>query len=269
MRNLRSGGFSVVLLLSVMGCATFSPPRQSVKDPLQGHASEAILRVFDDRWQGVEDLRALARVSVTSEKGRYTARETVMWRRPAALRLDTLNVFGQPAMALAADPERVSIYYPHQGVFFHGPSTAANLARFIGLPLDVEDAAHLLMGYITPGSRHPWAWIHYTQDRGEHLLRFMREGGELLQDVWVEPEQLLPTRIVRYSDVGAPAVDVVYADFRPLTEMFSFPFSLTISLPLVRTELRLQFTEVDLNPGLPPSVFHLSPPDGARVVPLD
>jgi outer membrane lipoprotein-sorting protein len=37
----------------------------------------------------------------------------------------------------------------------------------------------------------------------------------------------------------------------------------------VETELRIQFLTVDLNPGLSPSVFHLSPPEGARIVPLE
>lgn len=269
MRRLRISAFGFALLLSGFACTVVSPPRAHVAVPPQAITSDAIMQTFDLRWQSVEDLRALARVSVSSAKGRYSARETFMWRRPAVLRLETLNVFGQSSMVFVADPEGASIYYPHEGVFFQGPSTATNLARFIGLPLDVEDVAHLLTGYIKPGPRHPWAWTHYQQDQSEHLLRFLREEGDLVQDVWLEPARLLPTRIVRYNSEGVPAVDVLYADYRPVTETFPFPFSLTISLPLAGTELRLQFTAVDLNPALPPAMFRLSPPEGTQVVPLD
>ena len=269
MKHLRIGAFGFALLLSGFACTAISPPRSRVAVPLQAITADAILQTFDLRWQSVQDLRALARVSVSSAKGRYSVRETFMWRRPAALRLDTLTASWQPFMALVANAEGASIYYPHEGVFFQGPSTATNLVRFIGLPLDVEDVAHLLTGYIKPGPRHPWAWTHYQQDQGEHLLRFLREGGDLVQDVWLEPARLLPTRIIRYNSEGAPSVIVLYADFRPVTETFPFPYSLAISLPLAGTELRLQFTAVDLNPGLPPAVFQLSPPEGTQVVPLD
>ncbi len=269
MSGLRIGGVSLAFLLSLAACAPHPPAREAPGVSAAGRPPEAILQTFEQRWQAVEELRALARVSVTSVQGRYSTRETFMWRRPSALRLDAVDVFGQSAMVLVADDVRASIYYPHQGVFFQGPSTAANLSRFIGLPLDVEDVAHLLAGHIQPGPKHPWAWVDYQWDHGAHLLRFVGAGGELLQDAWVDADQLLPARVIRYTGRGELAVDALYADFQTLTEAFPFPFSLTISLPLAQTELRIRFIKVDLNSGLTPSTFHLSPPEGVRVLPLE
>lgn len=269
MSRVRSSGMCLALWLSVVACATRPPARAPLEAFPPRLTAEAILQTIDHRWQGVQDLRALARVSVTSTKGRYSTRETFLWRRPATLRLESLGVFGQPAMAMVADAERASIYYPQQGLLFQGPATAANLSRFIGLPLDVEDVVHLLVGHIKPGDKHPWAWLHSQWDRDEHLLRFVGEGGGLVQDAWVDPEQLLPTRVIRYTDGGEPAVDVRYTDFRPLPEMFPFAFRLVIWLPLIETELHIQFSAVDLNPGLAPSLFRLVPPEGTRVVPLE
>jgi len=139
MRHLRIGAFSFALVLGGLACTPLTPPRSRVAVPLHAITSDEILHTVDLRWHSVQDVRALARISVRSAKGRYSARETFLWSRPATLRLETLNVAGQPFMALVADPEGVSIYYPHEGVFFQGPSSATNLARFIGLPLDVEE----------------------------------------------------------------------------------------------------------------------------------
>jgi len=269
MSRVRIGGVSLVLWLGVAACATRLPPPAPPDALLQRPSTEAILHTFDRRWQAVQDLRALARVSVTSAKGRYSTRETFLWRRPATLRLETLGVFGQPAMALVADAEHAAIYYPQQGLVLQGAATAANLSRFIGLPLEVEDVVRVLAGQIEPGDKHPWARVHDQMDRDEHLLRFVGEGGTLVQDAWVDSEQLLPRRVIRYTNGGEPAVDVRYTDFRPLTEGFPFPFSLVIWLPRVETELHIQFTAVDLNPGLAPSLFRLTPPEGTRVVPLE
>jgi outer membrane lipoprotein-sorting protein len=102
-----------------------------------------------------------------------------------------------------------------------------------------------------------------------YLLRFLGSGEGLIQDAWVDPDQWLPRRVVRYIPPDVPAVDVAYSDFRPLTETFPFPYALTIWLPHVETEVRIQFLTVELNSGLSASLFHLSPPEGARIIPLE
>jgi outer membrane lipoprotein-sorting protein len=172
-------------------------------------------------------------------------------------------------MTMVADPTQASVYYPPQNTVFHGPATAATLARFIGLPLEVEEVAPLLIGYIRPLAAHQVSTIYLQADEGLYLLRFLGAGGELIQDAWVDPAQWLPRRVLRYTPRGTPAVDIAYSDFQPVTETFPFPHALAIWLPRVETELRLQFLSVDLNPGLSPAVFHLSPPEGVRIVPLE
>jgi outer membrane lipoprotein-sorting protein len=225
--------------------------------------------VFDHRWQLTEDLRALARLSVTSSQGRFSTRQTFLWRRPALLRLDTVSPFGQPIMTLVADSAQASIYYPQDSIFAQGPATAATLSRVIRLPLDAEDVAPLLMGYIRPSPRQAVSTMFLQTDANMFLLRFLGSAGELIQDVWVDPDQWLPRRLVRYSAPAAPAIDIAYSDFRPSTATLPLPHALTIWLPDVETEVRLQFLSIDLNPGLPASVFRLSPPEGARIVPLE
>jgi len=262
-------GLCVVLWFGTWACARAPLPREPLATPPLTRSAEAILQTFEERWQVVEGLRALGRVSYAGSQGRYSTRETLLWQRPALLRLEAVTLFGQSSMVLVADASRASVYYPQQGVFYEGPSTAKHLARFIGLPLGVEELAYFLGGYIKPGPGQPRTRVHYETDQGAHLLRFLCETGELLQDAWVDPEQLLPVRLIRYNEEGAVAVDISYADVRPLTEAFPFPFQLTIALPLVQAELRIQFLTVDLNPGLNPSVFRLSPPEGTRTVPFE
>lgn len=262
-------GLSVLLWLGVFGCARVPLPREPLAIPPFSRSAEAILQTFEERWQVVEALRALGRVSYAGSQGRYSTRETLLWQRPALLRLEAVTIFGQPSMVLVADARRASVYYPQQGVFYEGPSTAKHLARFIGLPLEVEDLAYFLAGYIKPAPGQRTTWVHYDTDQGAHLLRFLCDTGGLLQDAWVDPEQLFPVRLIRYNEQGAVAVDITYSDFRPLTEAFPFPFQLAIALPLVQAELRIQFLAVDLNPGLNPSVFRLSPPEGTRTVPFE
>jgi outer membrane lipoprotein-sorting protein len=260
---------ALLLLLSMMACAPRFHQPPAVDGVLPTRSAEDILAPFDQRWQRLEEVRALARVSVTSQQGRFSTRQTFLWHRPSLIRLDTVSLFGQPTMTVVADATQVSIYDPSQGTFFRGPSSTANLARFIGLPLATEDLAHLLTGYIRPGPGAPIAGIHVQADDGTYLLRFLHPGGGLLQDAWVDPSQWLPTRVVRYGPHTLPVLDILYGDFRILAESIAFPFRLAIWLPRTDTEILIQFLDVDLNPGLPLSVFQLSPPEGTPIVPLE
>jgi outer membrane lipoprotein-sorting protein len=257
------------LLLSMVACASRLPQPSVVNGPLPGRSVEAILAPFDRRWQRLEEVRALARVTVTSRQGRLSARQTFLWRRPSLIRLDTISLFGQPTMTVVADATRVSIYDSSQGTFFQGPATAANLARFTGLPLTPEDIAPLLTGDIRPSPGTPSPDIRVQADGGTYLLRFLHPRGGLLQDAWVAPGQWLPTRVVRYGAQTLPIIDILYSDFRPVTEDVLFPFELHIWLRRTETEIRIQFLSVDLNPALPLSIFQLSPPAGTPIVPLE
>jgi outer membrane lipoprotein-sorting protein len=267
MIRLRVRALTFLLVVGVVGCM----PLPTSREPLiraPNISSEDILASFDQRWQLAESLRALARVTVTSPQGRYSTRQTFLWHRPALLRLDTLSLFGQPVMSLVADAAQVSIYYPAEGTFFQGPASAATLARVVGLPLDVEEVAPLLMGYIRPSPAHQVGALYLQADEGRYLLRFVGVEGWLIQDTWVDPDQLLPRRVLRYAHRGIATVDIAYSDFRHLVDTFPAPQALAIWLPQVETEIRIQFLSVELNPALSPTVFHRSPPAGVPIRPL-
>ena len=264
----RAGVLAFLLVVGVGACT----PRHSLREPIIQPAAdispEGILALFDQRWQLAESLRAVARVTVTSAQGRYSTRQTFLWRRPALLRLDTLSLFGQPVMSLVADAVQASIYYPTEGAFFQGPASAGTLARVVGLPLDVEEVAPLLMGYIRPAPAQQVSTIYLQADESMFLLRFRDGEGGLIQDAWVDPDQLLPRRVLRYTQRGLATVDIAYSDVRLLTETFPAPHALAIWLPHAEMEVRIQFLTVDLNPALSPAVFHLSPPAGMLIRPL-
>jgi outer membrane lipoprotein-sorting protein len=264
----RAGALAFLLVVGVAACTPRPSSREPIIRPAADISPEGILAVFDQRWQLAESLRAVARVTVTSAQGRYSTRQTFLWRRPARLRLDTLSLFGQPVMSLVADAVQASIYYPAEGAFFQGPASAGTLARVVGLPLDVEEVAPLLMGYIRPVPTQQVSTIHLQADESMLLLRFLDGAGGLIQDAWVDPDQLLPRRVLRYTKRGIATVDITYSDIKLLTETFPAPHVLAIWLPHAETEVRIQFLTVDLNPALSPTVFHLSAPAGMLIRPL-
>jgi outer membrane lipoprotein-sorting protein len=265
----RIGALAFLLVASVVACTPRHAAREPIIQPAADTSPEDILALFDQRWRLAESLRAVGRVTVTSAQGRYSTRQTFLWRRPALLRLDTLSLFGQPVMSLVADAGQASIYYPAEGAFFQGPSSAGTLARAVGLPLDAEEVAPLLMGYIRPAPTQQVATIALQADESMLLLRFLDGEGGLIQDAWVDPDRLLARRVLRYTQGNLAMVDLMYSDVRFLAaDTFPAPHALTIWLPHAETEVRLQFLTIDFNPALSPAVFHLSPPAGVLIRPL-
>jgi hypothetical protein len=268
MIDRRDAALAFLLLVGMVSCMTPLPLHLPAGQPLTDMSPQTLLWSFDQRWESVTELRALVRVSTASTQGRYSTRQTFLWRRPAQLRLDILSLFGQPSMSLVADAAHVWIYYPAQGTFFQGLPSTATFARVIGLPLDVDEVVPLLMGYIRPSPAQPVAAVNRQADAGMHLLRFVGLDGQLVQDAWVEPTQLLPRRVLRYTPHGTTAVDIAYSDFRPVTESLAVPYTLAIWLPHLEMEVGVQFLTVELNPGLSADVFQLSPPAGVQIRPL-
>jgi outer membrane lipoprotein-sorting protein len=264
----RAGTLAFLLVVGVVACTPRHSSREPLIQPAADISPEGILALFDQRWQLAASLRAVARVTVTSALGRYSTRQTFLWRRPALLRLDTLSFFGQPVMSLVADAIQASIYYPAEGAFFQGPASAGTVARVVGLPLDAEEIAPLLMGYIRPAPTQQVATVYLQANENMFLLRFLDGAGGLIQDAWVDPDQLLARRVLRYTQRGLAIIDIVYSDVRLLTETFPAPHELAIWLPQAETEVRIQFLTVDLNPALSPTVFRLSPPAGMLIRPL-
>jgi outer membrane lipoprotein-sorting protein len=208
------------------------------------------------------------RVSLTSPQGRYSTRQTFLWRRPASIRLETFSPFGQPLMSFVAEREGAAIYYPQQGTFFQGPASATILTRLIGLPLDAAEVAPLLVGSLPTSLIERTAALYQQVDAGLYLLRFLDGQGRLRQDLWVDPEPLLPQRSIRYASAAVPAVDIAYSDFRRIADV-PFPFEVRLWVPDAESDIRLQYLNVELNPDLPAEVFQLSPPAGVQVVPLE
>lgn len=59
---------SLALVLGIAACARPPLPQEPFGPPSLPQASETILRVFEERWRDIEELRALGRVSYADRK---------------------------------------------------------------------------------------------------------------------------------------------------------------------------------------------------------
>src|SRR5207249_2931123 len=124
----------LVGLLSLAGCL----PGMRRPRPLPPATAAGLLEELSARRTAVQSLRARARLRA-GLKGMWV-REAFLVRRPTSVRIDVLSPFGL-ALAVGTDGTLLWAYPAGEGTRYEGAATPANLARFLGAPASVPEAA--------------------------------------------------------------------------------------------------------------------------------
>ncbi len=107
--------------------------------------AEALLDALARQQDPVRTLQAEARVEQRGPRGRIRGRVRLMLRRPGALRFDVMTRLG-PAAILTSDGERFALLDLKENRFLQGPTCARNTARLLGIQMEGEQLARLLVG---------------------------------------------------------------------------------------------------------------------------
>ena len=217
-------------------------------------SAETLLDRLAARRAEVSSLRARARVHA-GLGGRWV-RQAFLVRRPDAVRVDVLSPFGL-VLALGARNDILWAYPPADRVRYEGAATPANLARFLGAPVALEDIVDILLG--TPPARKPIGGprVEATPDH-EYRVAVPIEGGT--QTIWFAGDTLVVLR-AEESHADGSIVRLAFGEYED-----GFPRALE-----VRTQdespVQLDYEAVETNIMLDPQLF--APPPAPRVLPLE
>lgn len=250
--------FSLLLLVFLLAaCAPLHAP----PPPLSAGMARTLLARLDADARAFHSLQGLAKVRVHSGDRSFSASQVLLAKKPDRLRSEVLSPFGQPMLLMATDGRELEIQVPAEGRFYHGPATPAHLQRFTRLPLHLDDLVHLLL-YQVPlvGRNRPQV---AALRGGLYRLRLQGEGGER-QELFFDT-QLRLLRTAYYRE-GKLLLLVRYGGFTGGGH--PFPGSIDLEMPPEKTRASLEFSEVQTNVALPADRFVLTPPAGAKILPL-
>lgn len=254
------------LALLVLVLAACPPP---LRFGPEGEIADAdyLLRRLDARSAAIRSIKAEAKVKVKTDAQSGSTGQFVAVKRPASMHLETLNFFGKPVAALASNGFKFNLFVEERATFYVGPATAANVGRLLPIAIEPEEAVAVLLGDVLrlPGAK---ARMELDRDRRAYILTLSR--GAVSQRLWVGTEDL---RLLRAEVVGAAGLRATFSDFQAFGN-FAFPMEIELlALQADGTpagaEVALSYKEVELNVALPPSLFALEPPAGAKHVELD
>ncbi len=256
-RRAASAAAAVVLFC---GCAARAPHPAAVVPARAGGAEVTRLsRAMRERGRALQSLRAGVVMEYSTDGGaRVKARENLIARRPASLRIEALSPFGV-ALVVAANGARLQIFEPSNHTFMSGAANAATLGRFARIPLEPGDAVALLMG-VAPGVRGNLAPDSAGGD-GAMLVLTYRGPGDSTRELGFENGELALVR--ERTGGGATSYEVHYADYRDIGGVM-FAYRVDADFPAGRTHVRLRYIRPIINGAVPDSVFVLTPGPGVK-----
>lgn len=246
-------------MLAISGCATVAPPpgAQVVTRPTAAqlaHISDAIKR----RDREIESMRTEAVMEYRTGDHSVKAREEIVVRRPANLRVDAFTPFSV-ALVVAAHAGRLQIFEPSKNTLLSGNANAATLARFARIPMAPSEAVRLLMG-IAPEGSNSGTPISVTTVDGVTVLTY-REANGNERDLGFQDDQLALVR-ERLRD-GTLIYDVHYSDYHDIGGV-KFPYVVEANFPLERSHVTFRYSRPIINGKLPDSLFVLKPGPGTK-----
>ena len=247
-------------LLALGGCATL-PPAPSA--PLTPPAD--LLNQLHSREEQVQSFQAKGRIVVISPERRYAGSGLLLGQGPSTLRADVYDPLGRTLLGFASNGREVAVLSPQEAKFYRGPATPANLAALVPPSVTLPQALKLLTAAV-PLSPGPPARQEFDRAQGQYLLEWQNPDGTPKERLWVEAQGLNPVKDDWFGEGGPHNFSVEWGDFGRLGPHLPGKVTLRTYSPLA--ELRLTYSELQVNPVLTASDLTLQPPPGVTVVPL-
>lgn len=255
------------VLLFLGGCrgvlspgSTSPPPdtRLSTAEPLWEHLAL--------RRQTFQNLKGLAQAQLYSPTQNAALDSVaVVLQRFEAMRLEGIGSLGQPLFLLIRDGQHFSYYTPQEARLVSGPASAQNMERVFGITIAPEVLHAVLLGDIPLTTFPVGGKVTYLPQRDV----YMWEGQSSAEyyRVWFAASHRHPVRFEVEDLLGRVVLRVQYEHFQQLQE-FTMPYQITVDQPLADQRVIWHYTDVRVNAGIAPALFHLRVPAGIERVEL-
>jgi Domain of unknown function (DUF4292) len=263
-RALRAGrgaaALGLALGLGAAGCHPRRPPPDLSLEP------SALLGEVRAAQAKVHSVQGRARVSVESPRGGGATEQFLVAEKPARLRVEVYDFFGNLSAALTVDGDALSLYDGRERVFYRGPATPENVARLVPVAISPAELATLLCGSapLIDGEAT-------SAEPGDGTVWLTVRDGPLQQRLEIGPgATILSSRLSRL-DGPSPRPTGLATTFSVHRSRAGarLPTDTTAREAGAGVSLSLTWRELTVNGAVDPALFRLAPPRGARVVDLD
>jgi hypothetical protein len=248
----------LALALATPSCALISPPAPPQPPAMPALISAAAiapaLSRLAARAKSIDSLQTPAVMEYSAGDQHVKAREQIVARRPASLRVDAMSPFGV-ALILAAEGQHLAVYEPSDHRLMRAAATADTLNRYVRIPMEPADAVRLLMGLApegTPLDQPP----NSVMAEGAMTVASWSAAGSETHQLGIEDGRLVLVR--ELGGDGRARYEVRYGDYHDIGGVM-FPYLVDADFPVAGSHVTLRYGRPIINGAIPDTTFVLTP----------
>lgn len=247
----------IALVVGLSACALQPPPG------VQRAEASGLALALANREQTLDSMQTPAVMEYSGPGGHFKAREQLVVRRPASLRVDAMSPLGV-ALVVTADAGQIAVFDPSKNTLMRGAATAATLDRFARIPMAPQQAARLLLALSPDGATLTMPPSSQSDDADMKVLTYARADGTVEQLGFTDG--LLTLVRERLSD-GRLNYEVRYSDYKDIGAI-KFPYAIEANFPSAGTTVKLRYERPIVDGEVADSLFVLSPGPSTRLIDL-
>jgi len=253
--------FFSIFVFFICACAT-TP--KSFEEPVDREAA-AIIEKLKNEGRTPEEMQAMAEVQISTYGKKHSLRLALVLKKPGNFRAESIPIIGTPDFFVTLNDHALKAYLPHDGVFYIGKPTSANLEKFIPLKLPVRSLADLLMGAM-PVIEKEVKWRLGLKEEEVFRIDGVGRSGKNIS-LWIDPvtNRLLKTAL--FDAGGEPLYTFYYRDFSEGDR--TVPRQVQIVLEQQPSRLTIQYRDVQYALEGMENIFDLTVPPAVQIIHLD
>lgn len=229
----------------------------------QRSEASSLTLALANREQTLESMQTPAVMEYSGPAGHFKAREQMVVRRPASLRVEAMSPLGV-ALVVTADAGQIAVFDPSKNTLMRGPATAATLERFAQIPMAPNEAARLLLALSPDSAILTEPPSSQSDDADMKVLTYARADGAVDELGFIDG--LLTLVRERLPD-GQLSYEVHYSDYKDIGAI-KFPYAVEANFPSAGTIVKLRYERPIVDGEVADSLFVLSPGPSTRLIDL-
>ncbi len=249
---------------------------QSKMGPSASHLTQETISLeyfqqqLSHRQTGLTDLKSFVRTTVETKDRKHSFRQTLLIHQEDSLRIDTMNVFGQPLGVFIFNQQlpqgsKVLLYDPGRNRLILGEEVQKVLSRTLGMSLNFEKYLPVFYGAIPQMQSLKIIQGALSEDGKTYQLKAVDPVERVKIDIELDAFTLLPSRILRKSK-SLGMLEVQWEDYRKI-DRWDVPHHITLQFPDRGEKLTLKYTDPVVNTGIPADAFMLALPKASVSLP--
>ena len=246
-------------LVGVLTACETLPPPKPVEPPAQLRTLEEISQHLTTRQEGIHNVKSMVKSAIKTREKNHNLKQGLLIDGETSLRLDTLNLFGQPVSVLIFDPTQILLYDPKNNKMYRNWEVWDIMIRTFGTVFDFREYVSVFSGKIPRLASLNMKSVGWNSKTGNYQISAVDSGSNEPLEIEVDPNTLLPVQLVKWKD-GKLIYRVQWTDYQKAEEHL-FPHTISVQRPLLGDEVVMKFNNPLINQGIPEDAFQLNVPE--------